>query len=553
MFGQVFPGLGKLGAWGQPLHGLVRGGEVHLPNGTTAPWLQPEGQNGSLHPDHRGYTFYQRLPGVPDIERTPEQLVEDALAGREWRADFLVCGTDYRQGVYNVDAMQIYGKKVGGWIYAAPDGSRWLVKNGCALFTWTQGSTITTSLRLDRFGSIGGSFAAYFLAPSLTTSAAGQSSPSVSGTARTAKVIDITHAGDRAIVMLMTSATNKTALGFLELTITGTPGVDLAATLTVLKTRAEALGTVTLSNAIALVGYAAWATFAESTDDQRGAAPDCGYVDTINTPTAFSHPAGVGEAAWAQVCTDENLAQIEGRVVAMWYDSEGIAQPVLLDVLQSYALDAPPPVVTAVDDVIWRVPWSDSGGTCVEGTGFHQQFTTLTRSYTHSSVLQMQISLTFGANTFTRQWQLDEVFEIEQVFVTDEDDTNGVPGESTTTSWSRHTEITTDGALVTEFDASGSSGYVMTPNVRTWTDPTTAASFTLPTVSVQATFLRWSNNLVGFWINGGGYVPDDYASPAMSPAGQQVSADPTVAGLFGSFNPATGAAIFPSADPVSWI
>ena len=65
--------------WGCPWHGLVTVSGLTLPNDTTIPFPGP----GVLN-DTAGDTILLKVPGVPEIERSPEEAAADAAAGRQW-------------------------------------------------------------------------------------------------------------------------------------------------------------------------------------------------------------------------------------------------------------------------------------------------------------------------------------------------------------------------------------------------------------------------------------------------------------------------------------
>lgn len=118
-----------------PWHGLVTGGQIHLPNGETRPISQPT--NHSLMTFGPGDTHQIQVPGVPPL--TPEEVAATPAGGQYWAGKALIT------------ASSLYGAPV-NWIYQAPDGSKW-----AAVFTRINitASATEISLSLSRFGEFG--------------------------------------------------------------------------------------------------------------------------------------------------------------------------------------------------------------------------------------------------------------------------------------------------------------------------------------------------------------------------------------------------------------
>lgn len=212
--------------FGWPWHGQVRSatnpsqGEVVLPNGATREHPVPE----------RPWNTYRvRVPGTPMVTRTPEQLAADAAAGRSWWSQAILCGSSF----------QLYGRDLGGWVYSAPDGSRWIIDlaGGAA----------------RRLGEIGGPAMLRTLTVTWPSDN-GQVTPSLDDGSGEPPVfqwpapLDITPDGRQAILMLYTNDTayapgeRPMPVGFLRVEVTGGVGTPFAAEVTVLHDRAETLG-----------------------------------------------------------------------------------------------------------------------------------------------------------------------------------------------------------------------------------------------------------------------------------------------------------------------
>lgn len=221
---------------GWPWHGQVRSainpsqGEVVLPNGTTREHPVPE----------RPWNTYRvRVPGTPMVTRTPEQLAADAAAGRSWWSQAILCGSSF----------QLYGRDLGGWLYCAPDGTRWIINLDAGT--------------ARRMGEVGGSAVLNTISVSWPADN-GQGSPAIDwGTGdpdvyvwRHPVPCDISPDGRRAVLMLyandpsplIMAGERPIPLGFLLVEISGSAGEPFTATVTVLHTRSETLGTLTYQN-----------------------------------------------------------------------------------------------------------------------------------------------------------------------------------------------------------------------------------------------------------------------------------------------------------------
>lgn len=78
-------GLGRIGIFGQPYHGLWQGGAIALPNRNLKP--APTPANGGC--------VLIRVPGVTPVTRTIDEAAADAAAGYEWRDYALISGGYY--------------------------------------------------------------------------------------------------------------------------------------------------------------------------------------------------------------------------------------------------------------------------------------------------------------------------------------------------------------------------------------------------------------------------------------------------------------------------
>lgn len=128
--------LGRLQRFGDAAHGLYRylDGQILTPGlvSIPVPGIAPDASDCHLI----------RPPGTRPDTRTPEEVSADTAAGRTWLDYGIISGLNHR----------LYGKSLNvpgspGWIYIAPDGSRWLARMVFANDT-------TLRLTFRRFGTI---------------------------------------------------------------------------------------------------------------------------------------------------------------------------------------------------------------------------------------------------------------------------------------------------------------------------------------------------------------------------------------------------------------
>lgn len=114
--------------WGCPWHGLIKNGQLHLPEGKTLAWPQPT--NGDTHL----IDF-----GVPAVDTPAEQSAEGML----WLNKAIICG----RTIHGVQLPE------GSWIYRDSNEENWLVT------TDLHGSSAalpSRQVKLTRFGVLGG-------------------------------------------------------------------------------------------------------------------------------------------------------------------------------------------------------------------------------------------------------------------------------------------------------------------------------------------------------------------------------------------------------------
>lgn len=328
--------------WGNPYHGLVEGGVLTLTTGDTR-----EVTTATLQSGRPGdvIAWRQPTPPPPPIQ-TPEQQAADAAAGMEWRDYALLYGL-----------RRVNGKSLGGvntWIYAAPDRSRWLISlAGSSINLTASWSATVTAKRFGEFPHVTGHpVETYSLPVSLADwqqaipgKAGGDYSIDLIGSVTTSVGLtleDASLSGARAVFMLARSYSAepiaRRSLGFIEISMTGVPGVDWSAGLTVARTRAQTLGIATVDETLApvtMMGVFLVPSLATTPDFT--AYPACvGWTYFTYTP----NPAVLDPAAnqdhgvltrWPLAIGTQTFShQITGRIVAMAYQGETLGE---------YALD----------------------------------------------------------------------------------------------------------------------------------------------------------------------------------------------------------------------
>lgn len=111
--GVKLPELDKIRILAQPYHGLWKGGNITLPNGTTKSCPAPA----------NGGCVLIRVPGTPAVSRTTAEAASDAAAGKEWRNYALISGGYYGDiGPFftNIPSAHV--------IFVDAGGVRWLMK-----------------------------------------------------------------------------------------------------------------------------------------------------------------------------------------------------------------------------------------------------------------------------------------------------------------------------------------------------------------------------------------------------------------------------------------
>ena len=358
---------GRIVTWGSPWHGPCQDGNVTLPNDQQMAYSQTD-QGGS-----GGDVIVFRPPGTKLPKRPAEWEAADAAAGREWRDYALVTGWVTRC---------LYGKSLGKghgcWLYAAPDGSRWLISTMSVPVTADYTSSWTRTFTATRFGDIAVGTAAegewssgvaqeeHSLQATLTDwqqAIAGKTGGDYyidgvgSVTSGEVWLEDASITGAHAVFMTglnyPSEPIRRRSLGFVEVEITGTPGVDWTVAMSVLRTREQTLGEWVFTEdrtSDADLFEIAWPspTITEQDGSGAGTPPTCGgvFVTTITpqTPTVRPYPSGYGVQILTYIGVLTYRIGFTGRIVAMAYHGENeIAGEVKLDAITEGTINADSP------------------------------------------------------------------------------------------------------------------------------------------------------------------------------------------------------------------
>lgn len=318
---------GRITIWGHPWHGLVEDGVLTLPNAATMSYPAPSAGGEA---DVLAFA----VPGTPAVSRDAAQTAADTAAGRQWLNYALISGHYARQ---------LYGQNIGGngsWLYAAPDGSRWLVTLAGVPNTHDLTTPWATTVTCVRFGEFGTDPETHVLNATLADwqqsipgHPGGDYNVAGGGTITSAQVSvdDVRTDGSQAVLVIYSDASSPISglqnpvrwrpLGFLTCTLSGTPGLDGAASLQVVRSRADTLGSRTLSTTGSLVQWHHHVTL--------GTWDEVGSDESDNLLADVGTPAGSGG--------------IDGRILALVYTAGGTLAEVTLSTQFTWSMNAPMP------------------------------------------------------------------------------------------------------------------------------------------------------------------------------------------------------------------
>lgn len=328
--------------WGWPWHGRVDlNSRLHLPNGQTLSYNAPSGGLRFM------FTYRVKVPGVAPVLRSPEESEADAAAGREWRDEAIMGG------------FNLYGKELGGWIYSAPDGTKWVISINHS----QAGATMPVQAR--RFGVLGGKAESRSLQLTWPTDDLinGQpfSQPPYSVMPiRWRAPVDISPDGSRAIFMMYAYDSSATVpfdqvalfqslkpIGFQLVTVTGGgDGLEMAAT--TLRTFEQTMGAAFLENSL--------------TAEQMINSSRVGHTETrradINRPypdpPGTAYQIGVDPGGRYEYANGSLSRGVTGRILALWFDPSGEIIECTVRTAEHYVINMPHPTSTAHPD---RAGW----------------------------------------------------------------------------------------------------------------------------------------------------------------------------------------------------
>lgn len=573
--------------WGVPWHGRIGGEQLALPNGLSMTWPQPGGVDLVVsgktlkYYENAGYTYLQKMPGTPAVVRSPEEQAEDQAAGRQWKDAALISGP--------LGSSCLHSKQVGGWIYAAPDGSRWLITGAAGDASWHATGGVGYRLGISRFGDFGRAAEAYSSTIGLTTAQMGQETWQTTKSpyeVRFARVESIHPDGRAAIVRLHSvevrstfsgsSVTRKDiALGFLLISLSGTPGVDFAATLTVLRTAAQTAGTTSNKEAAySVVQFGMAITGRSVADYTDNNYPTCsGYLEGTETRAIVSGAGEYGSESYA-VSSDTSEHRVTGRIVDMWYTPSGEIEEVTLDCayVTRYSLAAP--TRSYRQDNIYRAADSSEGGICkLSGTTewvWNDLSTPVSSAVTEanannsSSTSTITLTLRAGGrsvileSTYTRS-------------INDSYSRTLANGQLTAVSGMRSESKRWESFGFSRSDYSeaaytGNQPGAGLDGVSIGSPPAGAFAALLTGVGVlggdvaSVRLAKWSNGAIGFVASNrkDGIRWSDAITPTGTAAGTSETTTQAASSAwhdyrpYGAYNPLTGEAVIASASPVSW-
>lgn len=572
--------------WGVPWHGRIEGGQLTLPNGTTKPWPQPAGVDLIVagktlqYYENAGYTYLQRMPWAVAVPRSPEELAEDQAAGRQWPDGALISGP--------LGSAYLHSLAAGGWIYGAPDGSRWLISGAGGDSSWEATGGVAYRLGLTRFGDFGQASTSYVTTIGLTTAQMGQPTWDTSQDTyeqRYARLESIRPDGSAAIVRLhsvevrlgfsgSTVSRKNIALGFLQITLSGTPGIDFAATLTVLRTAAQTAGTAMVKQAAYSLAQFGMAITGQSVADYTvNDYPACtGYLEGTETRTLVS---GAGDYATESypVTNDTSETRVTGRIVDLWFTPAGEIEEVALDCayVTRYALSAPTRSYQAT--YIYRSPDSAANGVCtLAGTTawiwtdispVFRQDATESNARSSSATTTVTATLRAGARAVSLTSTILRTIDDSYSRTISDSQLAAVSGSRLESQrwdsfgWSRE-----DSSQAVYSDNTPGAGLDGVPIGQAQADTFAALLSGVGAYSNDVASLRlakWSNGAIGFVSTN--RADEIRWSEALTPGGSVAGAaetTPQAAGAwydyrpYGAWNPLTGEAVIASATPVSW-
>ena len=515
--------------WGCPHHGTISGGMLTLPNGGVIECQDPVYYPG----DYAGYgnTLIQRMPWAPGAVRTTEQAEADDLAGWQWLDYALLSGL----------WQNLHGVTIRGWIYASPDGKPWLIETR-QLGNYLGQSSWSRSFLMRRFGRVHGPASSRGFVLSLDDT--GQGSPSLTGTVF-ADLADITPDGSKAIVALHLKTPtsggyvklDRHPVGFWLIELSGTPGVDFVATMSVLKTRTQAIGSISDTGPIPAT---------QTSYELRGT------VETTSPGEGYSETTTVWGAASSANYNQYNGArtwQLTGKVVAMWFDSEGVPQPVTVSITQDWSA-AIGAISTSYEGTLTATT-PEGGVTSYSGE--------LTSSLTRNGMtrsMSRTVTATFMGESISASATQNETLSYSYTSSrsgpgVSEQESSGGTASLSSSAGDYSAQI---GGGLTQ--SAGDYSIGITPQVAA-TALTTSDWLSAGDNYAQVGLWQYSNNLISSITQTGAPGSQDNMTwrngSSLTPGGRVSGVDSAPATYrHGSWNPGTGEVVRGKADPICW-
>jgi hypothetical protein len=536
--------LAEVRLLGCPWHGKVQGGLVHLPNATTMAWPQPDGTMtdgfGVHFRWHKGFTFRQSMPWAEAPVRSEEAAEDDAANGRQFLTSAILAGA---RGKVGDTEPYLHSKGISGWLYAAPDDTVWKM-NTMGPWSWTSGP-LSLNLNPRRFGAFGVEDTIHNFTVTATAAAMQQTTPAlVASGGFGARVTDITPDGKKAVIMLyrlFSTGLDVEPVGFLLLTLSGIPGINFNAVITVLASRLTTLGTVTSTDGITRENkFQGVRSDTPAVVDDTTAYPACGgHVTRTWAMTPVVLTPGGGITSNSLIASGEDVRRVIDRIVGYWFDETAAPFPVYLQVDRTFSCDIPAYTITPGDPLIRRKDNAPGSGVCVLGTEYTHQVGTYSYSRYAEALDHLEWKLQWKGFEVTHVIEIAETLDIS---------------ESGTVS-------ALIGSDVAQGGVTGGSGISSSGHGSTWGTALDAeiqshlgGSAVIEVLSVledeSIGFSKWSNNLYGIVLFD--VVSNQYDHRAIHTFGEIGSTVSASFNAYGSLNPITGEAVINSSTPVSW-
>lgn len=361
--------------WGCPYHGLVQGAQITLDNGKVLPYGPSVSELTAVTPWQVGSLQLVAHPNAPEDKRTDEERAADTERGWDWKRTALVSGA----GV-------IHGQRLDHekWLYIDPAGAVWQARASVTI-------GIAAVLELQRFGLLAGKPETYYVTMKMPD--LGQVTPDLGETVGGAQVVyyHANKTGSAAVLMVGayqltydrlsgqrfvsddSGAYGMSPIGWLEVEISG-PGRKATATLKVLKTRREALGTaITQEQADGprSLTYQSGFMVHDEKKDTRVDYPTCSGSLEIATSVDWVYGPGVQNGASANVdmpgpnvviLTGTHRKDITGQVLGYYYREDGSRAEVTLNTQYSASYDIQPPKFQFLSSLVRRTTNTGASG-----------------------------------------------------------------------------------------------------------------------------------------------------------------------------------------------